>query len=55
MKIRTTMRPDVELDVDPAEYTDLARMGVLTENTAPKRADQAQLPPDVLDPSKKES
>ena len=30
-KIRTTMRPDLELDVDDAEYLDLQRQGLLVE------------------------
>ncbi len=29
MKVRTVMRPDVELDVEEAEYTDLKRQGLL--------------------------
>ncbi|MDQ3760974.1 MAG: hypothetical protein M3460_04545 [Actinomycetota bacterium] len=31
-KVRTTMQPDVELEVDDAEYTDLKRQGVLVED-----------------------
>jgi len=33
-KIRTTMRPDLVLDVDDAEYIDLQRQGLLVEETA---------------------
>lgn len=29
MKVRTTMRPHEEIDVDEAEYTDLKRQGLL--------------------------
>lgn len=29
MKVRITLRPDVELDVDEAEYLDLERQGIL--------------------------
>jgi hypothetical protein len=28
-KVRTTLRPDVELDIDDAEFTDLSRQGLL--------------------------
>lgn len=42
MKVRTTQRPDVELDVDAAEYTDLHRQGLLVSDrlsaSAPERA-----------------
>jgi hypothetical protein len=30
--VRTTMQPDVELDVSDAEYTDLKRQGLLVED-----------------------
>ncbi|WP_297699643.1 hypothetical protein [Mycobacterium sp.] len=51
MKIRTTMLPDVELDVDAAEFTDLSRQGLLVDNSAPKRLPEGvELPADVLDP-----
>lgn len=29
MKVRTTLRPDEDLDVTEAEYTDLKRQGIL--------------------------
>jgi hypothetical protein len=45
MKVRTTMLPDVELDVDAAEYTDLSRQGLLMDSSPPKGVD---LPADVL-------
>jgi hypothetical protein len=50
MKIRTTQRPDVELDVGIAEYTDLARQGLLVDTSPPKRLPEGvSLPADVLD------
>lgn len=30
--VRTTIRPDESVEVDEAEYTDLARMGLLVED-----------------------
>lgn len=30
-KVRTTFQPDVELEVDDAEYLDLQRQGLLVE------------------------
>jgi hypothetical protein len=49
MKVRTTMRPDVELDVDAAEYTDLSRQGLLVDASPPKRLPEGvDLPADVL-------
>lgn len=41
--VRTTMRPDLELDVDPIEYLDLKRQGLLVEPAA-------EPPPSVPDP-----
>lgn len=34
-KIRTTMRPDVEIEVGDAEYLDLQREGLLVEDNEP--------------------
>jgi hypothetical protein len=49
MKVRTTQRPDVELDVEAAEYTDLARQGLLVDTSLPRRApERAVLPADVI-------
>lgn len=33
--VRTTMRPDQEIDVGDAEYTDLHRQGLLIEDPPP--------------------
>ncbi len=33
-KVRTTFRPDEELEVGPAEYLDLKRQGLLVEDEA---------------------
>lgn len=56
MKIRTTMRPDVELDVDSAEYTDLSRQGLLVDTSPPKRLPEGvSLPVDVTNPAEKAS
>ncbi|MGW5175905.1 hypothetical protein ACWERY_16275 [Streptomyces sp. NPDC004082] len=33
-KVRTTMRPDEEIEVGDAEYTDLQRQGLLVEDDA---------------------
>lgn len=34
-KIRTTLRPDVELDVTEQEYTDLSRQGLIAGEDKP--------------------
>lgn len=36
--VRTTMRPDQEIEVGDAEYTDLQRQGLLLEDPAPPPA-----------------
>lgn len=36
--VRTTMRPDEEIEVGDAEYTDLHRQGLLIEDPAPPPA-----------------
>lgn len=55
MKVRTTQRPDVELDVDVAEYTDLSRLGILVDDSPPKRLPEGvALPADVLNPTSQE-
>lgn len=48
MKVRITQRPDVELDVDSAEYTDLSRQGLLVDTSLPRRLPEGiALPADV--------
>ncbi len=37
-KVRTTIRPDEELDVDDAEYLDLSRAGLLLDEKEPSSA-----------------
>lgn len=44
-KIRTTMRPDQEIEVDDAEHIDLQRQGLLVEETA-----QEDVPPATATP-----
>lgn len=39
--VRTTIQPDVELEVSDAEYTDLKRQGLLIEDPAPVAAPAA--------------
>lgn len=41
MKVRTTINPDLEIEVDAAEYTDLKRQGLLVgqEVSKSRRAD----------------
>lgn len=49
MKVRTTMLPDVELDVDVAEYTDLVRQGILVQPVSSKQLPKdTTLPADVV-------
>jgi hypothetical protein len=56
MKIRTTQRPDVELDVEPSEYTDLSRQGLLVDTSPPRRLPEGvSLPADVTNPAEKAS
>lgn len=45
--VRTTLRPDQELDVGDAEYTDLSRLGLLVTNSpaAPVPATKKAAPP----------
>lgn len=38
--VRTTMRPDEEIEVGDAEYTDLHRQGLLIEDPTPPPAPQ---------------
>ncbi|GIH26072.1 hypothetical protein Aph01nite_43820 [Acrocarpospora phusangensis] len=42
MKVRTTIRPDQELDVDEAEYTDLQRQGLLLPGIHAEQFDIAE-------------
>jgi len=50
VKVRTTQRPDVELDVEPSEYTDLYRQGLLVDTSTPSGVpDGVALPADVLE------
>lgn len=48
MRVRTTIRPDQEVEVDDAEHLDLQRMGLLVED-APAEAEQVE-PPVVPQP-----
>lgn len=41
MKVRTTMQPDVEIDVDEIEYRGLERQGLLVDQTASTQAEQS--------------
>lgn len=43
MRVRTTLRPDQEVEVDDAEYLDLQRMGLLVED-APTDTAQVEQP-----------
>jgi hypothetical protein len=53
MKVRTTMQPDVELDVEPSEYIDLSRQGLLVDTGPPRRLPEGvSLPADVTDTTK---
>jgi hypothetical protein len=45
-KVRTTMQPDKEIEVDDAEYLDLQRQGLLAEEPATESA-----PPATADPA----
>jgi len=38
-KVRTTLRPDEELEVGPQELTDLRAQGLLLEDSAPQGGD----------------
>ncbi len=40
-KVRTTFQPDVELEVGPPEYLDLARQGLLVDQNKKPAADKA--------------
>lgn len=56
MKIRTTMLPDVELDVDAAEFTDLSRQGLLVDDSPPQRLPEGIfLPVDVTTPTEEKA
>lgn len=45
MRVRTTIRPDLEVEVDDTEHLDLQRMGLLVEG-----APDALAPPEVPKP-----
>jgi hypothetical protein len=49
-KVRTTMRPDQEIEVDDAEYLDLKRQGLLVEETA-----EEEVPPATAAPAAPEA
>jgi hypothetical protein len=51
--IRTTMRPDKEIEVGDAEYLDLQRQGLLVEETATEDVPSATAAP--ANPAKKAS
>ncbi|WP_225825595.1 hypothetical protein [Streptomyces naphthomycinicus] len=48
--VRTTMRPDQEIEVDDAEYLDLQRQGLLVEEDA-----TAEVPPATAAPTAPEA
>ncbi|GGW15748.1 hypothetical protein GCM10018980_51880 [Streptomyces capoamus] len=50
-KIRTTMRPDLELDVDDAEYLDLQRQGLLLEEDTAEEVPPATAAPAAPEPA----
>jgi hypothetical protein len=49
MRVRTTIRPDQEVEVDDTEYLDLQRMGLLVDD-APVDATPAVESPTVPQP-----
>lgn len=49
-KVRTTMRPDQEIEVDDAEYLDLQQQGLLVEETA-----EEEVPPATAAPAAPEA
>lgn len=51
--VRTTMRPDLEIEVGDVEYVDLQRQGLLVEETATESAPPATAAP--ANPAKKTS
>jgi hypothetical protein len=56
MKVRTTQRPDVELDVEASEYIDLSRSGLLVDTSPPRRLPEGvELPADVTTTAEKAS
>lgn len=54
-KVRTTMQPDVEIEVGDAEYLDLKRQGLLAEESAPAPAPATAAPASPSTPDKKTS
>jgi hypothetical protein len=42
-KVRVSMFPDRELEVDDAEYTDLKRQGLLIDNETPVKTRRASV------------
>ncbi|MFG3170569.1 hypothetical protein [Streptomyces sp. NPDC048200] len=44
-KVRITMRPDEEIEVGDAEYTDLSRQGLLVEDTPAENVPPATAAP----------
>ncbi|WP_020135047.1 hypothetical protein [Streptomyces sp. 351MFTsu5.1] len=48
--VRTTMRPDQEIEVDDAEYLDLQRQGLLVQETA-----EEEVPPATAAPAAPEA
>jgi len=45
--VRTTMRPDQQIEVDDAEYLDLKQQGLLVEETAQEEVPPATAAPDA--------
>lgn len=43
-KVRTTMQPNVELEVSDAEYTDLSRAGLIAQEDSAAPADADEKP-----------
>lgn len=63
MIVRTTMRPDVDVDVSPQELVDLTRWGLVADTnpvpspdeTPPAEPSSAPTPPDDPAPSTEET
>lgn len=52
MRVRTTFRPDLVIEVDDAEYLDLYRQGLIVEDTPALEATEPVVP--VTPPNKPE-
>ncbi|WP_030344761.1 hypothetical protein [Streptomyces sp. NRRL S-1022] len=49
--VRTTMRPDQEIEVDNSEYVDLQRQGLLVEEDATEEVPPATAAPAAPEPA----